>query len=186
MATRFILALVLIIVSVLPVAAQSSLSLGPQIGFYKSTDADQASGMGGLTLRSKLSDGFGIEGSINFRREKYYNGSVDVNSWPVMVTGLIYLAPVVYGAVGAGWYNTNIQYHYSATVLRPAGTVTSETQQEFGWHFGGGLELPVGSSAKLVGDVKYVFLNYDFTNFPGSNGVNSNFYVLTVGLLFTL
>ncbi len=48
------------------------------------------------------------------------------------------------------------------------------------------MELPLSSSAKLVGDIKYVFLDYDFTNFPGSNGVNSNFYVLTIGLLFNL
>jgi len=186
MVTRFILVSVLIIFSVLPSAAQSSVSFGPQIGFYKARDADQASGLGGLTLRTKLSDGFGIEGSINFRKEKYYDGRVDVNSWPVMVTGLFYFVPVVYGAVGAGWYNSNIQYHYPPGFLTGSTTVTSETQQEFGWHFGGGAELPVGSSAKFVADIKYVFLDYDFTNFPGSGGVNSNFYVLTVGLLFNL
>ncbi len=186
MVTRLMLIVILITVTVLPAAAQSSVSFGPQIGFYKSRDADQASGLGGLTLRSKLSDGFGLEGSINFRKEKYYNGYVEVNSWPVMLTGLFYVAPIVYGAVGAGWYNSNIEYHFPAGYPNAPLTITSETQQEFGWHFGGGVELPLGSSAKLVGDVKYVFLDYDFTNFPGSNGVNSNFYVLTIGLLFNL
>ena len=177
---------ILIIFFVLQSAAQSSASFGPQIGFYKARDADYVSALGGLSFRSKLSDGFGIEGSINYRREEYNDGRVDVNSWPVMVTGLFYLAPVVYGAFGAGWYNSNIEYHYPAGILGGPGTVVSDTQQEFGWHFGGGVELQAGPSVKLVGDLKYVFLNYDFTNFPGSNGVNSNFYVMTVGLLFLL
>jgi hypothetical protein len=173
------------VISTLPLTAQR-VSVGPQIGFYKARDADNASGMGGLTLRANLTDGFAIEGSINFRKERYLNGSVDVNSWPVMATGLFYLVPVVYGAVGAGWYNSNIQYHYPPGTLIAGTTVTSETHQEFGWHFGGGLDLPLGTSTRLTGDIKYVFLNYNFTNYPGSSGVNSNFYVMTVGLLFTL
>lgn len=161
--------------------AQSSASFGPQIGFYKATDADQSMGMGGIAMRLKLSDGIGLEGSINYRKEKYYNGSVSVNSWPVMVTGLLYVVPIAYGALGAGWYNTSVDYTFPN-----GGTIVSETSQEFGWHFGGGLELPLGSSAKLIGDLRYVFLDYDFSSFPGSNGVNSNFYVMSVGLLFVL
>lgn len=169
----------LIVIAVVPLAAQGSVGIGPQIGFYKAKDADRAMGMGGLSMRLKLSDGFGMEGSINFRKERYYNGALNVNSWPVMVTGLFYLAPVVYGAVGAGWYNSSIEYTF------PSGTtVISETQQEVGWHFGGGVELPLGINAKIIADLRYVFLDYDFTNFPGSGGVNSNFYVMTIGILF--
>ncbi len=186
MGTRLVLILAVIIFSVLPVAAQSSVGFGPQIGFYKAKDADVVRGLGGLSLRLKLSDGFGLEGSVNYRKELYYNGYVNVNSWPVMVTGLFYVLPVVYGAIGAGWYNTSIDYNIPAGYMGGPATMTSDTQQKFGWHFGGGLELPMSSSVKLVGDIKYVFLNYNFTNFPGSNGVNSNFYVMTVGLLFNL
>lgn len=182
MSTRSFISLVLIMLSVVPSAAQHSISFGPQIGFYKAKDAEQTNGMGGLSLRAKLSDRFGMEGSINFRKEKYFNGTVEVNSWPVMVTGLFYPAPVVYGALGAGWYNTNIRYHYPVEST----AMTSETQQEFGWHFGGGMELPISSGMRLIGDLKYVFLNYNFTKFPGSNDVNSNFYVMTAGVLFSL
>ncbi len=179
MIMRSMIIIAIAVMSAMPVMAQR-VSVGPQIGFYKARDADHASGLGGLSIRAKLTDGFGIEGSINFRKERYLNGSVEVNSWPVMATGLFYLVPVVYGAVGAGWYNSNIQYN------SPGITITSETNQEFGWHFGGGLDLPLGSSTRLIGDIKYVFLNYNFTNYPGSSGVNSNFYVMTAGLLFTL
>jgi len=186
MATRSVLTLVLIIFASIPVAAQGGIGFGPQVGFYKAQDADDVRIMGGAALRLKLSEALGVEASINYRKEAYSNGFVNATSWPVMVTGLVYPIPVVYGAIGAGWYNTSIDYNIPPGFLGGPGTITSETKQEFGWHFGGGVELPVGSVAKIVGDIRYVFLNYDFKSFPGSNGVNSNFYVITVGLLFGL
>jgi len=155
---------------------QGSIGFGPQVGIFKSRDADNARVMGGAALRLKLSQALGVEGSINYREEDYRGGAVRVKSWPVMATGLIYPLPFVYGAIGMGWYNTTVDYK----------NLLSETKQKFGWHFGGGAELPVGNIAKLTGDVRYVFLDYDFTQVPGAEGLNSDFYVITVGFLFGL
>lgn len=185
MTTRIVLTLTLGVLAVMQTAAQG-LGFGPQVGIYKAQDADNARVMGGAAVRLKLSPLLGVEGSINYREEAYSNGFVNVKSWPVMVTGLVYPIPVVYGALGAGWYNTTIDYNLPPGFLRGPITFDSETKQEFGWHFGGGVELPVGSMAKLVGDIRYVFLNYDFKNLPGSNGVKSDFYVITAGLMFGL
>jgi hypothetical protein len=102
-----------------------------------------------------------------------------------MATGLIYPIPVVYGAIGAGWYNSSISYNIPPGLLGGA-TISSETKQSFGWHFGGGVEVPVGTIGKLVGDIRYVFLDYDFQKFPGTEGVKNNFYVITAALLFGL
>jgi opacity protein-like surface antigen len=169
-------------------AAQESrgrIGFGPQLGLYKATDADNMRVMGGIALRMKLADALGVEGSINYREEEYSDGAITVRSWPVMVTGLLYPIPDLYGAVGAGWYNTSIDYDFPKSIS-PLVTVQSETKQRFGWHFGGGLELPLGTVGKLVGDVRWVFLDYDFQQFPGSNGVKNDFYVITVGLMFGL
>jgi opacity protein-like surface antigen len=184
-----VLVFILIACAAAPAAAQetqSTASIGPQIGFYKAKDADAARGIGGVALRIKLNDAIGIEGSINYRKEDYDNGYVSVRTYPVMLTGLIYVVPVVYGAIGAGWYNTSIDYNIPSSVIGNTITISSETKQQFGWHFGGGVELPVGRAAKLVGDIRYVYLDYNFKDFPGSNGMSSNFYVMTVGLLFNL
>lgn len=59
-----------------------------------------------------------------------------------------------------------------------------ETKSDFGWHFGSGLEIPLGG-ATLVGDLRYVFLNYGFDAAPGSE-VDSDFYMATGGLFFNL
>jgi opacity protein-like surface antigen len=164
-----------------PVNAQS-VSLGPQAGYYKAQDTD-GNLMGGAAWRFRFTPMLGLEASINYRQEKYADDALTVRSWPVMVTGLIYPLPIVYGAIGAGWYNTTIDYDQD---MLPVSAFEDETKQEFGWHFGGGVELPVSSSFLLTGDIRYVFLDYDFEEIPGSADLNSNFYVVTVGLLFKL
>ena len=176
---KILLILGLIIVLVAPMYAQS-VSLGPQVGYYKAKDAD-GNFMGGVAWRFKFTPLFGLDASINYRQEKYADDALTVRSWPIMVTGLIYPLPIVYGAIGAGWYNTTFDYDQDKFAF-----LKDETTQEFGWHFGGGVELPIGSSFKLTGDIRYVFLDYDFKEIPGGDDIDSNFYVVTVGLLFGL
>ncbi|MBN2183904.1 MAG: porin family protein [Candidatus Krumholzibacteriota bacterium] len=162
-------------------AGAQSICLGPQIGYYKARGADEGDFMYGGALRVKLMPMIGIEASINYRQEKYGDDAVTVRSWPVMVTGLIYPVPMVYGAMGFGWYNTTIDYDQSLLPILEDNTV-----QKIGWHFGGGVELPVGENVKLTGDIRYVFLDYDFEAIPGSDDLDSNFYVITAGVLFEL
>jgi opacity protein-like surface antigen len=176
--TLLIMGLMTLVVT--QVSAQS-ISLGPQVGYYKAQDADEGKFMGGVACRLKLTPVLGAEASINYRQETYADDALAVRSWPVMVTGLIYPLPMVDGAIGAGWYNTTFDYDQDKLPL-----LKDETTQAFGWHFGGGVELPVGSNFKLTADIRYVFLNYDFKEIPGSEDLNSNFTVVTVGFLFGL
>ena len=169
-----------------PNQSRGRIGFGPQVGVYKAQDADNARVMGGAALRLKLSDALGLEGSINYREEEYGNGFVTAKSWPLMVTGLLYPIPIVYGAIGAGWYNTSVEYNFPPGYLGSPTLITSDTKQEFGWHFGGGLELPLGDVASLVGDIRYVFLDYNFQKLPGSDGVKNNFYVISATLFFGL
>jgi opacity protein-like surface antigen len=156
-----------------------SIHLGPQVGFYKASDADNGSVMGGVACRVKFTPVLGAEASINYRQETYANGALTVKSWPVMVTGLIYPIPFLYGAIGGGWYNVTYDFNQNMLPL-----FTDESTQRFGWHFGGGVELPVGPTMKLIGDIRYVFLDYDFKTIPGSGDPQSDFAVIMIGLLF--
>jgi opacity protein-like surface antigen len=170
----------LTILTVAPVHAQS-IGIGPQLGYYRAQDADEGNFMGGLALRLRMLPLIGVEASINYRQERYADDAVTVRSWPVMVTGLVYPLPFIYGAMGVGWYRTTFDYDQSRFPLQ---NLADETNQEFGWHFGAGAELPVGPSFRLTGDIRYVFLDYDFQQVPGLGNVDSNFYVVTAGLLF--
>ncbi len=161
-------------------AGAQDLSIGPQIGYQKAQGAEEGKMMAGAALRLKLSSNFRVEGAINYRQEKFSGGNLTVRSWPVMVTGMIYPLPIMYGAVGAGWYNTKFEYASSNPRI-----AVEDTRQEVGWHFGGGLEIPLGKRTKLAGDIRYVFLNYDFDQVPGVQ-LDSDFYMLAVGMQFGL
>jgi hypothetical protein len=178
--TKAVLFIGLITLMVTHVEA-ASINLGPQVGFYKARDADNGAFIGGVTCRLKFTSVLGAEASINYRQETYGHDAVTVRSWPIMVTGLIYPVPIVYGAVGAGWYNLTFDYNQGKYPF-----LTDETLQKFGWHFGLGAELPVGEKFKLTGDIRYVFLNYKFQEIPGSANMKSDFFVITVGFLFGL
>ncbi len=165
------------LIALMAAQAPAQIYFGPQGGYYKAQDADEAVLMGGAALRMKLGSALGIEGSINYRQEKYGDGAVTAKGWPIMATGLIYPIPIVYAAVGFGWYNITLDYKLAE--------LKDETVQQVGWHFGGGVELPLGPRVKLTGDVRYVFLDYDFKEMPGKD-LKNNFTVFTAGLLFRL
>jgi len=157
------------------------VSLGPQLGYHKARGADQGSVMGGAAWRLRMTPSLGAEASINYRQEKYANDALTVRSWPVMVTGLFYPLPIAYGAIGAGYYN--VTYDYDKTKLP---FLEDATKHKMGWHFGGGIELPVGPRFRVTADIRYVFLNYEFEAIPGSADLKSDFTAITAGLLFNL
>jgi opacity protein-like surface antigen len=170
----------LLILATVSFAYPQGLFVGPQLGYQKAKDADKGNIMGGAALRFKLSEALAVEGSIDYRSEKFDNDAVTVRTWPLMATGLFYPIPIVYGAIGAGWYNTTIEYNADLKALG----ASNNTEQKFGWHFGAGVELPV-SSMLITGDIRYVFLNYDFKGLPGKS-VSSDFIMITAGILFRL
>lgn len=155
----------------------SGLGIGVQGGFQKAADADNNNFLVGALVRIKLSSVLGAEGSINYRQEDFADDALTVRSWPIMVSGLLYPIPIVYGTIGGGWYNTTFDFRNDV--------FEDETKQEFGWHLGAGLELPLQSNVKLTGDIRYVFLDYSFDEVPFDD-VDSNFYVISAGLLFGL
>ncbi len=162
------------------VSAQQNFAIGPRLGYYKTIDAENGKMFYGAAARLKLGGALGVEGSIDFRREEYLGGDMSVKSWPVMVTGLIYPFPIAYGLIGAGWYNSKVEYEGLVVA------VESETTQDFGWHFGVGLDLPIGARSHLIGDIRYVYIDYDFSEWPGDEKLDVDFYAITVGVFFGL
>ncbi len=164
--------------------SQPSVYIGPHVGMQKSHDAEDANYLIGATIRLKLIPVIGIEGDIGYRQEEYGSGALTARSWPVTVTGLLYPLPFIYGGIGGGWYNTTFDYSESYNDLG----VDDETKREFGWHLVAGLELPASSKFRVFGDIRYVFLEYDFKDLPDAvlDGAKSDFYSINVGVLFRL
>jgi outer membrane protein W len=167
-------------------SAQTGMNayVGPHLGIFKSQDADDASYLVGGTLRLKLIPSLTAEGMISYRQEEFAEEAVTVRTWPVTVTGLIHPLPIVYAGLGAGWYNVTIDYDDS---INDTG-IEDETSQEFGWHVAVGAELPLSEKLRVTGDIRYVFLDYDFADVPEAvlEGTDADFYSINIGLLFAL
>lgn len=157
-----------------------SIAIGPQLGYHKSEDAE-GSLLLGAAGRFYLARSLALEAAINYRNEEYENGAVKTKMYPVMVSGLLYFFPLLYGTLGASWYNTKIDY---SSTLNSLG-IKDETKNEFGYHLGVGAELSLGNLI-LTGDVRYVFLNLKLDRLPGIKELKNNFYIITAGILFEL
>ena len=182
MKKMFVILLVFALVLPRALQAKDFFGLGPRAGFYKVRDADEGQWFGGAGLRLKMGS-IGFEGSIDYRAEKYVNGNLTIRSWPVMASVLFYPLPILYGVAGAGWYNTTFDYNQDKLLYK---NIEDRTEQKVGWHFGGGIELPLGRSSKLAVDIRYVFLDYDFSELPDNKDLKSDFYAVTITMFLRL
>jgi opacity protein-like surface antigen len=171
---------ILLVVGFARAESPVGLYLGPWIGYQQAKGADHGNVWVGAVLRLRMNTALGLEGSINYRQEKFSDNRLTVRSWPVTASALFYPVPDVYGVAGIGWYKTTFDYDESRLVGN------DRTEQKVGWHFGGGLELPISDRTNFTGDIRYVFIDYDFEDLPGSDDLSSNFFAITVGLLWEL
>lgn len=127
----------------------SSAGFGGHFAWWEPKDADEASLFYGIQTRLRISDTFAIEGSLDYYSENI-GSNVEMTIYPLQASLLIYLIPSrvleVYILGGAGWYN------YEIDTLNK-----DESGQEFGWHGGAGLELPLTEYFSVHGDLRWVY-----------------------------
>jgi|GEM_PF-3676912 len=81
---RPIVTILIILLGSMTLHAQG-IGIGPILGIHKSADVEGNTLMGGVALRLKLSPALGVEGSIQYRQEKYAGDYLTVRSWPVIM-----------------------------------------------------------------------------------------------------
>lgn len=162
---------------------ENGLGIGPRLGYYKASDAEEGNVFGGLQLRGRLSPVFGIEAAVEYRGKQQYDfagQSGEVSFVPVTASALLFLptAPISpYGIAGLGAYYT---------IYETEG-IFEDTDNQFnaGYHLGFGIEIPFGQRAAINADYRYVFLNPD-TNEQNLDDTEFSSNVFTVGLMFYL
>ena len=159
-------------------AVADGIGFGPHAGYYRNRGSDDGDFLFGAAMRARFLGVLGAEASIDYRQDEFGDDLVTARTWPIQVTGLVYPLPVLYGAVGAGWYRTTYEFDTPG--------VESETLKDFGWHLGGGLEVPLGEVVSLTGDVRWVYLDTDFSQLPEEVQRDNDFYVFSMGVLFGL
>jgi hypothetical protein len=123
----------------------------PSIGVSKPAhDADaETKPHLGLAFRSNLLPLLKTEVGVAYRSESYMNDQLRVRQWPLTASLWLSPVPMLYAGGGAGWYHTT--YDFQDTLLGE-----DSTDQQFGVHAGGGLQIPLGPvAADLNG--RYIF-----------------------------
>ena len=155
--------------------------IGPKVGYYKAPDSDDGTMFIGLQSRSR-GEIFGFELAAEYRGEQSYSttgGELTVRQIPVTAS-LMAFVPVVpnfqpYGLAGLGAYYTI--YDYEGGFVNPG----DETNINFGYHLGFGLDAPLNESVGLNVDYRYLFLDGDNDNLEDKEFSGN---VISAGLTF--
>lgn len=141
-------------------------AIGPRASYFKPKDAENGSWFAGAQVRLPVSSALGIEGSIDYRKNAFNDG-VSVKAYPVQATLRVTLAPhspfSPFLLGGAGWYFTQVD----------GPLIEKKTDDRFGLHAGGGLEVMLGRAVSLDGSYRYIWLE-DATS-RDQNAVEKNY-----------
>lgn len=156
-------------------------SIGPRVSLYDPKEAGDSSGMIGAQLRVPMGSTFALEGSIDYRKDKYANDTIVVHTYPVQASLLAYLVPhqiiTPYLLGGAGWYFTKVKVD---------STNQDNTDHRLGLHAGGGLQVWFLRRLSLDGSYRYVWMDKLTTQDAslGDKEFDDSGHLLTLALNF--
>lgn len=164
-----------------PLADDSSRGwwIGPRVGYVKAQDADDGTWLIGAQVRWHILNILAVEASIDFHKEEYNDGDVDVLTIPIQFSAIVYL-PVdwkirPYAVGGIGWYVTSTDFSGGSSS-------SDDTTSEFGVHLGVGVEWELSPTMSIDADFRYLFVDEP----PHVGDANFDSIMFTVGLNFKL
>ncbi|MFN0149342.1 MAG: outer membrane protein [bacterium] len=156
----------------------SGLGVGGRYAYVNNNSTDEVTHMGGVMARLRGS-AMAIEGAVDYRNEDLA-GDIDLKSWPITASLLVYPLPMLYGLAGVGWYKTTLDFPSELNI-------DDQTSDDFGYHVGAGFEAPLAPAVSLTGDVRWQFIDHEFSEIPDAIGeVDSDAWTINAGLLFYL
>ncbi len=154
-------------------ASRPGITLGGRAMYYHPKGADDGTLNGGAQLRWHIIPTLAVEGSIDYRQNKFGGTTVDV--FPVQASLLLYLTPswVVspYVLGGVGWYCTHVQ--------------GGDTTNRYGPHAGFGLEAALAKNWSIDASYRYLWaqsLDAPTQAYPAGKNFSDNGYMLTAAL----
>jgi opacity protein-like surface antigen len=155
-------------------AAVSGVTFGGRGSYFRPKDADSGDWDGGAQLRLHFTPVLGVEGSADYRQNKYGGTTVDVI--PVQASLLVYLTPgwpvSPYLLGGVGWYYTHVQG-------------SSDWQNRYGPHAGAGLEVALSRHWTIDGSYRYLWtqsLTAPTTSQPFGQNFSDHGFMVTAAL----
>jgi len=167
-------------------ASESSILLGPRVGYYKTFDSDEGNLFGGGALRLMFTRGLGAEVAADYHSEDAISDVLDVRTIPVTASAIVSIFPAIYLAGGLGWYHTSFAWDDEAEALG----FEDKTERNFGYQFGGGLMLGGAESGRpaVMLDARWHFLDEGTFENQVENmeldEIDADFWSANAGLMF--
>jgi opacity protein-like surface antigen len=154
-------------------ASRPGVTLGGRAAYYRPKDADHGTLNGGAQFRLHFIPVLAVEGSIDYRQNRFENTRVDV--YPVQASLLLYLTPSwavsPYILGGVGWYYTHVQ--------------DGATTNRYGPHAGVGLEAALARHWTIDGSYRYLWtqsLDAPTSTSPAGKNFSDHGFMLTAAL----
>lgn len=122
----------------------------------------------------------GLEADLGYRKQRigrFQGDPVDLKTWPVTLSALLYPLPTIYGLAGFGWHNATVD-------LPDRVPFDNRTETKLGYHVGAGLEVPLAPRLGFIGDARFYFLDYEFAELRDLIGdVDADYFTLNFGAI---
>jgi len=151
----------------------------PALGITNSTSdqSDEIKLFGSLAARGNIAQALKAEVGVMYRNESYMNGNLNVRMWPITASLYVTPTPQLYLGGGVGWYNTTLDYDDDTGI-------DSSTHQDFGFHVGGGVQVPVAEKVSVDLGGRYTFMDDVETELNDLDNLNPDFWTTQLGLAF--
>jgi opacity protein-like surface antigen len=134
--------------------------IGVRAGFVMATDAEEAVPFIGAGLRLPIADVAAVEFTVDYWTDEYEDGDAEITHIPVMISGMFYFpietpTTTPYILAGVGMHSIDIEY---------SGALSGEendSDAEFAFHAGAGLELTLSPNLKVHMDVRWILMDPD-------------------------
>jgi hypothetical protein len=158
-----------------PLGTPVVVGVGPRGSYNATLATDRRTSTVGVAVRARALM-FGAEASLDYHNEDR-PGDVDLKSWPIGVSALVFPAGSFYALAGITWAHTTID-------LPRTFLIGDDTETEMGYHVGAGVEVPL-ALVRFAGDVRWSFLDYAFEGLPHEVGaIDADSFRITIAALF--
>jgi opacity protein-like surface antigen len=167
-------ALVFLVLLLAGIGAANAGEIVPSIGIAHSVDADESRTFVGLEMRGNLAPMVKLGLGAGYRSEDVMD---DVTLRTIPVTASVWLTPtpMLYAGGGAGMYFTTLSFG-------DAITLPDQSDEQFGWHLGGGLQVPLAPRVGLDLQGRYVFLQDEVALPPSGGSFDPDFWNASAGI----
>jgi opacity protein-like surface antigen len=151
------------------------VGLGPHYSYITLMDSEERQKFAGGQLRMKFLSTVGLEISIDYRKDLYVEDTFRVQSIPALISVLVYVFPgrtfSPYLLGGGGWY-----YNHVTFLVEPFKEYSGNV--DFGYHFGGGVELSIVGKVGFHLDYRSIMVNFSPLNLKGDG------HLITAGMTY--